>query len=964
MKLRLFFVLFLTICLGKNLFAQNMPVILIPDEESKKQVQLTIEEIKIDVRVVGNIAVTTTEITFYNANDRVYEGQFYFPLGEGQTVSRFALDINGKMREGVVVEKAKGRQVFETIVRKNIDPGLLEWTKGNNFKSRIYPIPAKGYRKVLVAYEQELTDAGKGFVYTLPLKYEKPVKKFTVNVEVFKQDAEPVMEESKMEFISFSKWRESYIAKADFPNYLPNKALSFLLPKEADRQKAFMEEAAGRPGEYYFYINLDPVMKTAVKILPKSIYLMWDVSGSAGSRDLGKEIELIGSYIAAVRNLSITLVTFSNDIHSADNFNITGGNWQELKYKLENLYYDGGTQLGCLDLSKYSCDEFILCTDGLSNFGDAEIKTGSVPALVINSSVSADHSYLNYIASLTGGTYINLNRLNNNQALNLMTGSVYSFVSATYNSSSVQFTYPSVVTPIVKDFTIAGFMKGETADITLNFGFGNRIEYSKKITLSKEKHLTDCGMIKRIWGQKKLAELDMNFRKNEAEITALAKEMSIVTRNTSLIVLERLEDYVEHRITPPDELKNEYLAAIDKIESEDKATEKSHLDEIAEKFNQRKEWWNIKFEFGTPEKIKKLKNKNMNGGDRGSGEDDESFISHPQSVMREEAPSPEGAPPMDEFAKKEDAAASGTSEGSITLKKWEPDTPYLKDIKSAPESAMIKEYLKQKKEYSNSSAFYLDVADYFIEKGRKDEALRILSNIAEMDLENHQLLRILGYRLKQLGYYKLAIFVFGEVLKIREEEPQSYRDIALALEADKQFARAAEMFWHVVKTKWDDRFPEIELIALNEMNAMLANGGLAIDPAKFDKRLIFNMPVDMRVILTWDADLTDMDLWVTDPNGEKCFYSNNKTYIGAIMSRDFTRGYGPEEFLLKKAQPGKYTIEVNYYGNTQQVLAGATTIQVLLTTNFGTAKQKNQEITLRLKDKKEVINVGEFEFKP
>jgi hypothetical protein len=32
--------------------------------------------------------------------------------------------------------------------------------------------------------------------------------------------------------------------------------------------------------------------------------------------------------------------------------------------------YDGGTQLGILDLQKYSCDEFLLFSDGISNFGE------------------------------------------------------------------------------------------------------------------------------------------------------------------------------------------------------------------------------------------------------------------------------------------------------------------------------------------------------------------------------------------------------------------------------------------------------------------------------------------------------------------------------------------------------------------------------------------------------------------
>ena len=130
-----------------------------------------------------------------------------------------------------------------------------------------------------------------------------------------------------------------------------------------------------------------------------------------------------------------------------------------------------------------------------------------------------------------------------------------------------------------------------------------------------------------------------------------------------------------------------------------------------------------------------------------------------------------------------------------------------------------------------------------------------------------------------------------------------------------------------------------------------------------DKRLLKNLPVDIRVVLNWDADNCDMDLWVIDPNDEQCDYSHQETYIGGRMSMDFTQGYGPEEFMLKKAPPGTYVIKVNYYGHSQQILAGATTIQVALITDFGRASERQEAITLRLKDEKEVIEVGKFEYR-
>jgi len=45
-------------------------------------------------------------------------------------------------------------------------------------------------------------------------------------------------------------------------------------------------------------------------------------------------------------------------------------------------------------------------------------------------------------------------------------------------------------------------------------------------------------------------------------------------------------------------------------------------------------------------------------------------------------------------------------------------------------------------------------------------------------------------------------------------------------------------------------------------------------------------------------------------------------------------------------------------------VAGATTLQVYLTTGFGTPKAKQQSVTLRLKEAKETVFVGEFEVKP
>ena len=121
----------------------------------RKSQPIQITKVKTLVRIFGPLAETRTTMTFYNPHNRNLSGDLYFPLPEGSTVSGYALDIKGVLVEGVAVTKEKARQAFEKEVRKGIDPGLVEWTKGNNFKTRVFPLPPKGPRQQAGSHEEE-----------------------------------------------------------------------------------------------------------------------------------------------------------------------------------------------------------------------------------------------------------------------------------------------------------------------------------------------------------------------------------------------------------------------------------------------------------------------------------------------------------------------------------------------------------------------------------------------------------------------------------------------------------------------------------------------------------------------------------------------------------------------------------------------------------------------------------------
>jgi hypothetical protein len=249
-----------------------------------------------------------------------------------------------------------------------------------------------------------------------------------------------------------------------------------------------------------------------------------------------------------------------------------------------------------------------------------------------------------------------------------------------------------------------------------------------------------------------------------------------------------------------------------------------------------------------------------------------------------------------------------------------------------------------------------------------------------LQLEDASLLRVLGYRLLQLGYLDLAALTFQQVLDLRPEEPQSYRDLALTLarRAEKtageghgnaaesvraDYSRAIDLLIQIVFKRWDNRFAEIELIALEELNHIVPRAKAAgVSDIPLDPRLVKLLDVDVRIVMTWQADNTDIDLWVTEPSGEKAFYSHNRTTIGGLVSRDFTAGYGPEEYMVRRAANGMYKIEANYYGSRATRLIGAVTVQVDVFTHFGRPNESHKSLTVRLKEAKETVLIGQIEF--
>jgi len=114
------------------------------------------------------LAFTELTLTFENPQDRVIEGQFRITLPRGATVSRFAMKLDGRWQEGEVVERQAARRAYEDFLHRRQDPALLEQGAANEFTARVFPIPARGQKELILSYSQEMV--GSDAAYVLPLK--------------------------------------------------------------------------------------------------------------------------------------------------------------------------------------------------------------------------------------------------------------------------------------------------------------------------------------------------------------------------------------------------------------------------------------------------------------------------------------------------------------------------------------------------------------------------------------------------------------------------------------------------------------------------------------------------------------------------------------------------------------------------------------------------------------------------
>ncbi|MDY7231047.1 VIT and vWA domain-containing protein [Hyalangium rubrum] len=130
---------------------------------------LAIKSQRVSVEIHDGTAVTRVEQVFQNDGPSQLEAHYIFPLPKGAALSEFYLWVNGQKTKGEVLEKEKATTIYEGIVRRLADPGLLEYVDSDVFRVRVFPVPARGEQKIELAFSQVLNFSSGLYHYHYPL---------------------------------------------------------------------------------------------------------------------------------------------------------------------------------------------------------------------------------------------------------------------------------------------------------------------------------------------------------------------------------------------------------------------------------------------------------------------------------------------------------------------------------------------------------------------------------------------------------------------------------------------------------------------------------------------------------------------------------------------------------------------------------------------------------------------------
>ncbi|RCS53010.1 VWA domain-containing protein [Bremerella cremea] len=245
-----------------------------------------ITKLEVNAKVKDQVAQVQVAQQFQNTGSRQMEVSFLFPLPYDGAIDSLTLMVDGKEFPAKLLEKEKAREIYNSIVRQNKDPALLEWAGTGMFQTSVFPVPAGASREVTITYSQLLKKDGRLTDFLFPLstaKYtDRPVEKLKVRLSLEGSEKLKSIYSPTHNVDIERNGNKRAIVKYEADNVIPDS--DFRLFFESSNNKLAASVLSYRPDkdeEGFFLLLATPPPQEAMQEPPKkTVLFVVDRSGS------------------------------------------------------------------------------------------------------------------------------------------------------------------------------------------------------------------------------------------------------------------------------------------------------------------------------------------------------------------------------------------------------------------------------------------------------------------------------------------------------------------------------------------------------------------------------------------------------------------------------------------------------------------------------------------------------------
>ncbi|HSA96448.1 MAG TPA: VIT and VWA domain-containing protein, partial [Acidobacteriota bacterium] len=313
---------------------------------------LSVKYHHVTVEIVGQVAKTSVDQVFLNHFGRDIEGTYIFPVPEGASVSDFAMFIGNERVKGEILESAEARRIYEDIVRRMRDPGILEYMGRNLFRARVYPIPANGEKRVQISYTEVLKAENSLVRYLYPLNTERfsrdPLEDVSISVRI--ESPVPLVNVySPSHKVSVRKDAEGR-ARVGYEekNVRPDKDFVVYYSLSKDDVGLSFLNWDGPDGGYFMLLAGPRFAAAGERVVDKRIVLVLDSSGSMSGTKIRQAKEAARFIVNHLgRGDEFTLVDFDDGVTALSDrlLPATGENVERGLKFIEAIEDSGGTNI-------------------------------------------------------------------------------------------------------------------------------------------------------------------------------------------------------------------------------------------------------------------------------------------------------------------------------------------------------------------------------------------------------------------------------------------------------------------------------------------------------------------------------------------------------------------------------------------------------------------------------------------